>query len=71
MSALMGTPDGYNIYDVPWVMYFAAGGYAIHGVYWHNNFGVPMSHGCVGLPVGAAAYIYSWAPIGTMVSIHY
>lgn len=57
--------------DVPWVMYFAGGGYAIHGVYWHNNFGNPMSHGCVGMPVGAANFIYNWAPIGTMVVIHH
>ena len=57
--------------DVPYVMYFASGGYAIHGVYWHNNFGTPMSHGCVGLPVGAASIVYNWAPIGTLVYIHY
>ncbi len=57
--------------DVPWVMYFADGGYAIHGVYWHNNFGTPMSHGCVGMPVGAANFIYNWAPIGTVVVIHH
>jgi lipoprotein-anchoring transpeptidase ErfK/SrfK len=57
--------------DVPWVMYFADGGYAIHGVYWHNNFGTPMSHGCVGLPVGSANFIYNWAPLGTVIVIHY
>lgn len=57
--------------DVPWVMYFAAGGYAIHGVYWHNGFGAPRSHGCVGAPVGAASFLYNWAPIGTQIYIHY
>jgi lipoprotein-anchoring transpeptidase ErfK/SrfK len=57
--------------DVPWVMYFAAGGYAIHGVYWHSNFGRPMSHGCVGLPVGAANFLYNWAPLGTVIVIHH
>ncbi len=57
--------------DVPWVMYFAAGGYAIHGVYWHSSFGTPRSHGCVGAPVGAASFLYNWAPIGTQVYIHY
>ncbi len=57
--------------DVPWVMYFAAGGFAIHGVYWHSNFGTSMSHGCVGMPVGAAASLYEWAPSGTLVFIHY
>lgn len=57
--------------DVPYVMYFAAGGYAIHGVYWHNSFGTPRSHGCVGTPVGAASFLYNWAPIGTMIYIYY
>ena len=57
--------------DVPWVMYFAGGGYAIHGVYWHNSFGTPRSHGCVGTPVGGANFLYNWAPIGTTVYIHY
>ncbi|HEY8597291.1 MAG TPA: L,D-transpeptidase, partial [Thermomicrobiales bacterium] len=57
--------------DVPYVMYFAAGGYAIHGVYWHSSFGTPRSHGCVGTPVGAASFLYNWAPIGTMIYIHY
>ena len=57
--------------DVPYVMYFAGGGYAIHGVYWHNSFGTPRSHGCVGAPVGAASFLYNWAPIGTTVYIHY
>jgi lipoprotein-anchoring transpeptidase ErfK/SrfK len=65
-------PKGYYFQpDVPWVMYFADGGFAIHGVYWHNNFGTPMSHGCVGMPVGAAAALYDWAPLGTLVVIHY
>ena len=57
--------------DVPWVMYFAGGGYAIHGVYWHSSFGTPRSHGCVGASVGAASFLYNWAPIGTRIYIHY
>ena len=57
--------------DVPYVMYFAAGGYAIHGVYWHSSFGTPRSHGCVGTPLGGASFLYNWASIGTMIYIHY
>ena len=37
---------GYYLPNVPYVMYFYKG-YGIHGTYWHNNFGTPMSHGCV------------------------
>ncbi len=40
------TGDDYFLPDVPYVMYFFKG-YGLHGTYWHNNFGTPMSHGCV------------------------
>ncbi|MDP9374332.1 MAG: L,D-transpeptidase, partial [Chloroflexota bacterium] len=57
--------------EVPYVMYFAGGGYAIHGVYWHSAFGSPRSHGCVGMPLGGASFLFNWATIGTTVTIHY
>jgi lipoprotein-anchoring transpeptidase ErfK/SrfK len=60
---------GYDIPDVPYAMYYYRG-YAIHGAYWHNNFGTPVSHGCTNLPVRQAAKLYSWARIGTMVVVH-
>jgi hypothetical protein len=60
----------YYLEDVPYVMYFADY-LAIHGAYWHDNFGEPMSHGCVNLPVWAAEWLYFWADIGTPVWIHY
>jgi lipoprotein-anchoring transpeptidase ErfK/SrfK len=59
----------YNVPDVPSVMYFTNGGHALHGTYWHNSFGTPMSHGCVNLPMDVAAWLYQWAPIGTPVII--
>jgi lipoprotein-anchoring transpeptidase ErfK/SrfK len=59
----------YNVPDVPWVMYFTNGGHALHGTYWHSNFGTPMSHGCVNLPMDVAAWLYDWAPVGTPVLI--
>ena len=40
---------GYYLPGVPYVMYFYQG-YGLHGTYWHDNFGQPMSHGCVNLP---------------------
>ena len=36
-------------------------GFALHGAYWHNNFGHPMSHGCVNEPLADAAKIFDWA----------
>ncbi|CCF86273.1 L,D-transpeptidase [Nitrolancea hollandica] len=68
-SDLMTGP-GYYLPNVPYVMYFYTGGYAIHGTYWHHNFGHPMSHGCVNLPTPAAEWMYNWAPMGTTVWIH-
>ncbi|MDB5079674.1 MAG: hypothetical protein JWP00_1598 [Chloroflexi bacterium] len=62
--------DYYYLPGVPYVMYFYES-YAIHGAYWHNNFGRVMSHGCVNLPVEASRFMYNWAPMGTPVKIHY
>jgi lipoprotein-anchoring transpeptidase ErfK/SrfK len=61
--------SGYYLPNVPYVMYFYRG-YGLHGTYWHNNFGHPMSHGCVNLPTPAAAWLYNWAPVGTRVVVH-
>ncbi len=59
----------YNVPDVPSVLYFTNNGHALYGTYWHTNFGAPMSHGCVNLPLDVAAWLYGWAPVGTRVSI--
>jgi lipoprotein-anchoring transpeptidase ErfK/SrfK len=59
----------YDLPGVPWDLYFTAQGGAIHGAYWHNEFGQPWSHGCVNLPIDAAKKIYDWADIGTTVTV--
>jgi lipoprotein-anchoring transpeptidase ErfK/SrfK len=46
-------PDFYDIKHVPWTQYFD-GGEALHGAWWHNNFGHPMSHGCVNVQTPTA-----------------
>ncbi|MBX7214914.1 MAG: L,D-transpeptidase [Thermoflexales bacterium] len=63
------TGPGYNLPNVPYTMYFYRG-YGIHGAYWHNNFGHPMSHGCVNLPVPFSGQLFRWASVGTVVYIH-
>jgi hypothetical protein len=56
----------YYLPNVPYVMFFsndqiAAGkGFSLHGTYWHENFGHPMSHGCVNMKTSEAAIIYDW-----------
>jgi lipoprotein-anchoring transpeptidase ErfK/SrfK len=61
---------GYYLSDVPYVMYFYKG-YGLHGTFWHSNFGVPMSHGCVNFSIPDAAWIFERASIGTVVNVHY
>ena len=68
-SAPMSGP-GYYLPDVPYIMYFYKS-YGLHGTYWHNNFGTPMSHGCVNLRTDEAAWLFDWASIGTVVNVHY
>lgn len=60
--------EGYDVPNVPYVMYFS-GGYALHGAYWHNDFGTPVSHGCVNMRVSSARWLYNWADVGTPVVI--
>jgi lipoprotein-anchoring transpeptidase ErfK/SrfK len=68
-STLMAGP-GYYLPNVPWTMYFY-NGYGIHGTYWHNNFGVPMSHGCVNMQNDDAEWLFYFSQIGTLINIHY
>jgi lipoprotein-anchoring transpeptidase ErfK/SrfK len=68
-SATMSGP-GYYLPNVPYVMYFYKG-YGLHGTYWHNNFGTPMSHGCVNLRTDDAGWLFNWASVGTLVNVHY
>jgi L,D-transpeptidase catalytic domain len=52
--------DGpYSIEDVPWIMYFS-GSYALHGAFWHSNFGHTQSHGCVNLAPEDARRLFGW-----------
>jgi lipoprotein-anchoring transpeptidase ErfK/SrfK len=52
--------DGpYSIEDVPWIMYFN-GSYALHGAFWHNQFGRTKSHGCVNLAPQDAKALFAW-----------
>lgn len=61
---------GYNLPNVPAVMYFYQG-YAIHGAYWNPPFGTPSSHGCVNVRPSEAEQLFEWAPAGTEVWVHY
>ena len=62
----------YDLPNVPYTMFFAndqiprSRGFGLHGTYWHNNFGHPMSHGCVNMKTSEAEQIFNWAtPVGS------
>jgi hypothetical protein len=76
--------EDYILAGVPWTCYFTDGGHAFHGTYWHDNFGTPMSHGCVNMRTADAKWLFRWAtPVhttgvysnksghGTSVTIHH
>ncbi len=71
MSGNLGG-ESYRVPNVPHAMYIY-GDVAMHGTYWHNAFGsgVRLSHGCINLPLWAAAWVYNWAPVGTPVQVRY
>jgi len=50
----------YELLGVPWVCFFHKDGIALHGTYWHDNFGRQMSHGCVNMRIEDAKWIYRW-----------
>ena len=57
----------YYLPNVPYVMFFYNNeivkmrGFSFHGTYWHNNFGHPMSHGCINMKTEDAKKLYEWA----------
>lgn len=68
--------DFYDLPNVPYVMFFdgpgapAGAGFGLHGAYWHDNFGHPMSHGCVNMRTVDAQELYGWADVGTKITIY-
>jgi len=60
----------YDLPNVPYTMYYDRG-YGVHGAYWHNNFGQPMSHGCVNMRPEEAGVVFNWASQGTRVVVHH
>jgi len=81
---LLADADGYVLPGIPWATFFTPVGHAFHGTYWHENFGEPMSHGCINMRSDEANWIFRWTmPAhspdaisnhrghGTNIEIHY
>lgn len=60
---------GYYLPNTKWNLNIT-GPYFIHGAYWHNNFGRPMSHGCVNVSYKNMKPLYEFADVGTEVIIY-
>lgn len=64
-------PDNYDLKNVKWNLLFnSAGRQYLHYAYWHNNFGHPMSHGCVNINAANAEWLYHWARVNDPVIVH-
>jgi len=61
----------YNLPGVPWCSFFTGAGHALHGTYWHNDYGMPRSHGCVNLPSEVAKFLYRWTLPNVPVDAEY
>jgi hypothetical protein len=80
---LLADVDNYVLPGVPWSSFFTTQGHAFHGTYWHENFGAPMSHGCINMRTEEANWVFRWVKpnhvsdavanrgLGTVVEIHY
>jgi hypothetical protein len=61
---LFAGADDYELPGVPWTSFFTGDGQAFHGTYWHDNFGTPMSHGCINMRTSEAKWIFRWSGPG-------
>ena len=80
---LFADADDYELPGVPYTCFFTTQGHAFHGTYWHQNFGTPMSHGCINMRTEEAKWLFRWANplhepgksfnrgLGTRVQIYY
>jgi lipoprotein-anchoring transpeptidase ErfK/SrfK len=59
-GALTADPNAYEFPGVPWTSFFTNNGIALHGAYWHDNFGQPTSSGCVNLRPADALFLFRW-----------
>jgi hypothetical protein len=74
IQTMVGSANGESwvVPDIPWVQY-VVGGVAIHGTYWHDQWGsgFRLSHGCVNVNIDDAEWLWAWAGVGTQVTITY
>jgi lipoprotein-anchoring transpeptidase ErfK/SrfK len=57
----VGDDGSFDLPGVSWVSYFTTSGIAFHSTYWHNDFGVVRSHGCVNVLADVAKWVWRWS----------
>jgi lipoprotein-anchoring transpeptidase ErfK/SrfK len=51
---------GYNLAGIPFISYITKSWVAMHGAYWHNNYGRRMSNGCINMRPADALWVFRW-----------
>jgi lipoprotein-anchoring transpeptidase ErfK/SrfK len=71
-SSVPWVKDHYRLENVLFTQYFTQYGAALHEAWWKtdDSFGIPTSHGCVGMPYAEAQWVWNWAAVGTPVYVH-
>ncbi len=72
LDALQLARANYDLQNVLYTQYFDGAGDALHDNYWlpQREFGVPHSHGCVGMQLADAKWFWDWADYGVPVVVH-
>jgi len=63
-------PDGYYLEHVLYTQYFTEDGDSVHYNWWSSDLGAEGSRGCLGLGLDDAQWLWDWADVGTVISIH-
>ena len=58
--------EAYILPGVPWVTFFEKSGVGFHGTWWHNNYGMTMSHGCINMKTPEALWVFRWTTPETL-----
>ena len=71
-SSVPWVRDSYRLDNVLYTQYFTELGAALHLAWWkrEDSFGIPTSHGCIGMPLKEALWLWNWAEVGTPLHIH-
>jgi hypothetical protein len=60
-SERFASDEENTLSGVPWCSFFTSAGHAFHGTFWHDNFGLPMSHGCINMRNEDARWLFRWS----------